>query len=486
MKTELTLITLLVVALGILGTPLSLAGSSDDSLEEIFLAQRQHFSRLHSLDLTYTQNVQSGEQIKAEKNTKSPYQYTTRNVTRFQMKEDKFRIENGLPGTYVHPDVEGKERHRYEIKAYNLKHYQVFDKKALLLIATKRAFAMGGYSSLPLLMPYRFITLASGRRYLEVIGDKAVWDKLKKSAKIGETTEIGQYKCIVVDIPMPGRKDFYRVYFAKDLEFYPVRYTYFAGAGHKASEYTVKKVKQYKTPNGNVYIPVLGSDIWFNKTGNKTRIQTCSIDEKSLLINTNIPDKVFTIPVDMANEYYDENNSWNTRTKRLEPAYAMVGKPAPDFTLSKLTGGEITLSEIKADVIVLDFWTTWCGGCINSLPNIQELHNWATEKDNSVAIYTINVKEEPETVAEFLKEKNLDMTVLLDRDRVALTAYKGVGIPHVVIISKGVIKQVHIGGSTDSGQMIKTQKQQLKEEIEALLSKNRTRTQDQPFIKQDP
>ena len=52
---------------------------------------------------------------------------------------------------------------------------------------------------------------------------------------------------------------------------------------------------------------------------------------------------------------------------------ALVGKPAPDFSLETTDGKKVTLSELKGDVVLVDFWATWCIPCRVSLPHIQHL-----------------------------------------------------------------------------------------------------------------
>ena len=57
---------------------------------------------------------------------------------------------------------------------------------------------------------------------------------------------------------------------------------------------------------------------------------------------------------------------------------ALVGKPAPDFELELIGGKKFHLSENKGKVIVLDFWATWCGPCIQAMPQIDRVtHEFA-------------------------------------------------------------------------------------------------------------
>src|ERR1051325_3934448 len=56
-----------------------------------------------------------------------------------------------------------------------------------------------------------------------------------------------------------------------------------------------------------------------------------------------------------------------------------VGAPAPDFTLKDLAGNTVTLSKLKGQVVLLNFWATWCGPCRVEMPAIQ--HRYETFKD---------------------------------------------------------------------------------------------------------
>jgi thiol-disulfide isomerase/thioredoxin len=128
---------------------------------------------------------------------------------------------------------------------------------------------------------------------------------------------------------------------------------------------------------------------------------------------------------------------------KQDAAMELVGKPAPDFKLKGMDGKEVTLASLKGNVVVLDFWATWCGPCVAGFPHIDELAKKYAAK--GVKVYGMNQKEDKETIDNFLKEKSLTVPVLLDAGDIA-DKYKVQGIPQTVIIGKdGLIKKIHIG-----------------------------------------
>ena len=135
-------------------------------------------------------------------------------------------------------------------------------------------------------------------------------------------------------------------------------------------------------------------------------------------------------------------------------ASPLVGKPAPDFTLQDLDGNNVTLSELKGNVILLDFWATWCGPCVVAMPHIDKLHQ--DYKDRGVKVYAVNQREAREKIEPFLKSKQLSLPVLLDSNGDVGKAYGVRGIPTTVLIDKeGVIKKVMVGFAPNSAEVLK-------------------------------
>ena len=127
----------------------------------------------------------------------------------------------------------------------------------------------------------------------------------------------------------------------------------------------------------------------------------------------------------------------------------LLGKPAPALDLDLLDGGKLSLAKHQGkDVVVLDFWATWCGPCRRSLPVLAGVA--ARYQGKGVAVYAVNQREPVETIKNFLAKEKFALTVALDRDGAAGAGYGVEGIPQTVVIGKdGVVQAVHVGFSPD-------------------------------------
>lgn len=129
------------------------------------------------------------------------------------------------------------------------------------------------------------------------------------------------------------------------------------------------------------------------------------------------------------------------------PEDPLQGKPAPPIKLSLLDEGTLDLAEHQGkNVVILDFWASWCGPCRQGLPIASEV---AKEfKDKNVVFYAINVGENAETAKAFLAQTGMDFPVALDPNRDAQQKYQANSIPKTVIIGKdGIVHTVHAGVS---------------------------------------
>ena len=95
------------------------------------------------------------------------------------------------------------------------------------------------------------------------------------------------------------------------------------------------------------------------------------------------------------------------------PAYtSWYGRTAPDFTLVDITGKQHKLSDYRGKDVMIIFWATWCRPCIVEMPHLIALRNIISE--DKLAMLAIS-NENPALVKNFVNQKNINYTVLLDQ-----------------------------------------------------------------------
>jgi peroxiredoxin len=119
-----------------------------------------------------------------------------------------------------------------------------------------------------------------------------------------------------------------------------------------------------------------------------------------------------------------------------------VGNRAPDFTFTTADGGTRRLSDYRGKPLVLHFWATWCGPCISELPLISGL---ASQAQNMTTL-AVNCAETDREVSSFLRNKKLDLNVVMDRSGQISELYNIYAIPQTFMIDgEGIIRSVRVG-----------------------------------------
>ena len=120
----------------------------------------------------------------------------------------------------------------------------------------------------------------------------------------------------------------------------------------------------------------------------------------------------------------------------------LIGKLAPSFTLQDLNGKQVRLSDFKGKVVLLDFWATWCGPCVRTIPHLDALHK--KYKDQGLVVIGINNERDHAKVKAFAKDR-MSYIILLDADE-QFTEYGIRGIPTAFYIDKeGKIRYRDVG-----------------------------------------
>jgi cytochrome c biogenesis protein CcmG/thiol:disulfide interchange protein DsbE len=139
--------------------------------------------------------------------------------------------------------------------------------------------------------------------------------------------------------------------------------------------------------------------------------------------------------------------------RRAAPA---IGYPAPEFTLTTLSGEEFKLSSLRGTPVVLNFWATWCPPCRAELPELKAAGERYT---GQVAVIGVNQVETAATVAKSARELGLTFPVPLDQSGAVSRLYRVRSLPTTFFIDRdGVIRQIQSGPLTEAvlAQLLRT------------------------------
>jgi peroxiredoxin len=135
----------------------------------------------------------------------------------------------------------------------------------------------------------------------------------------------------------------------------------------------------------------------------------------------------------------------NKKEEPAKDASAQIleaGVKAPDFELKTLKGDTVKLSELKGKKVMLNFWATWCAPCKKEMPDMQKLHEEASE---DLVILAVNIDPQLD-VQGFIDENGITFPILLDEEDKVNQQYQVVSIPTSFFIdSNGVIQEKFIG-----------------------------------------
>jgi peroxiredoxin len=127
------------------------------------------------------------------------------------------------------------------------------------------------------------------------------------------------------------------------------------------------------------------------------------------------------------------------------PALAAApGTAAPPFSLSSSTGHDVSLAQYKGQVVMLNFWASWCGPCRQEMPLLESIY----KKYNKLGFTMIGVNVEPDSNAAnaWLKQTPVSFPILYDKESKVSKAYDVATMPSTVIIDRtGKVRLLHRG-----------------------------------------
>lgn len=123
----------------------------------------------------------------------------------------------------------------------------------------------------------------------------------------------------------------------------------------------------------------------------------------------------------------------------------LLNHRAPEIEgVDVVTGETVRLSDLKGQVVMINFWATWCGPCRVEMPAMEAFHK---EMGKEVRIIAVGAdrRESPEMLSAFARELQLTFTILYDEGN-GLRDYKLIGIPSTVFVDQnGIIRDKHTG-----------------------------------------
>jgi peroxiredoxin len=126
-----------------------------------------------------------------------------------------------------------------------------------------------------------------------------------------------------------------------------------------------------------------------------------------------------------------------------------TGSQAPDFELETAEGTTVGLADYRGEVVLLNFWATWCAPCRTEMPLLQS--TFESFKDQGFIVLGIDFDESADLVASFGDEFGLTFPLLLDPGGKIQQQYKVRGYPTTVVLDReGRIQAYHIGILTQS------------------------------------
>lgn len=123
---------------------------------------------------------------------------------------------------------------------------------------------------------------------------------------------------------------------------------------------------------------------------------------------------------------------------------AQADGPAPDFTLQSRDGASVSLSELRGEVVLINFWASWCGPCRQEMPLLEALYQRYAAL--GFTMLGVNTDEDPANAEQMLADHPVSFPILYDSGNEVTRLYDVIAMPSTVLVDRtGNIRYLHKG-----------------------------------------
>lgn len=122
----------------------------------------------------------------------------------------------------------------------------------------------------------------------------------------------------------------------------------------------------------------------------------------------------------------------------------LTGQTAPDFVLKSSTGENLRLSEYRGDVVMINFWATWCGPCRQEMPLLDELYG--RYQRVGFSLLGVNIDDDSRRAMAMVNELGIRFPVLFDEEKKVSKLYEVEAMPLTILLDReGTVRHIHYG-----------------------------------------
>lgn len=122
----------------------------------------------------------------------------------------------------------------------------------------------------------------------------------------------------------------------------------------------------------------------------------------------------------------------------------LEGQVAPDFALKSSTGENLRLSEYRGNVVMINFWATWCGPCRQEMPLLDELYT--RYERVGFSLLGVNIDDDSRRAMQMIEDLGVSFPVLFDARKEVSKLYEVEAMPVTVLVDReGNVRHVHHG-----------------------------------------